>query len=763
MALIVLLLSILLQLVLSGGSNNVPLPHPHSLTKVYDCTSDTICNLTLVVELMTSMTYYNITDTYRNLQGYKAHYYKESDFNFTLDFFNLNEHMSTSKSMLKEPITVDGEFRSIITVNYQMPGPTIIVNENQILNITVHNELPNGEGISIHWHGMHQVGTYEMDGVAHITQDPILTHRSCRYVFKASPAGTHWYHAHSGTHRTEGLYGALIVKDTYQKELYDQDLPEQHTLLLMDWQKEASIDLFQQIRSSITSTKATYTCKTQPTTSDPNCCYCHASREKEGNQTYTEPRSIDDTQVGPIPFWSGIINDKGRHYDEQGNHNGADLNVFNVTHGNRYRFRLIGAQALYAYKFSIQDHVLTVIATDGNHIESIKNVHYVIVNSGERYDIVVNANQTVKNYWILAETLENPIDDNGLLYEPFHNHVNFHRAEAVLHYENASDPKNFYQNEPVMTWDNTCLLNYVNCPFLTEKQLFPVPLPASPTFNCTNVDQFVSKKNILPTLFEPNVTLFYNFGFDGEKSTRGSSVDGINFRLPTYLPNTADFYNSTDQVCPGRGCDHDHCACTEVINITHVKKGQCVQLVVTNHFGSERLNRASSRPESSHPIHLHGHTFYVVKIGYPSYNAFDSSSLQRKYFRQNEDVTCRKTTDNNGPCEKFITVDRNEQRIQEVMWVNNTDPDFKNKSYAAKDTVIVPFGGYVVIRFIADNPGWWFFHCHIEIHQLEGMAALIQELDPLQISKPFDDSQMQGKQYTWLITLTSIPLNAELM
>ena len=33
-----------------------------------------------------------------------------------------------------------------------------------------------------------------------------------------------------------------------------------------------------------------------------------------------------------------------------------------------------------------------------------------------------------------------------------------------------------------------------------------------------------------------------------------------------------------------------------------------------------------------------------------------------------------------------------------------------------KDTVITPAAGYTVIQFVADNPGWWFFHCHIEYH-----------------------------------------------
>ena len=44
-----------------------------------------------------------------------------------------------------------------------------------------------------------------------------------------------------------------------------------------------------------------------------------------------------------------------------------------------------------------------------------------------------------------------------------------------------------------------------------------------------------------------------------------------------------------------------------------------------------------------------------------------------------------------------------------------------------KDTIMVPAGGYVVIEFLADNPGYWFMHCHIEPHLVRGMAAVIRE------------------------------------
>ena len=96
-----------------------------------------------------------------------------------------------------------------------MPGPTIIARKNQLLRVKVYNELPNSEGISIHWHGIHQKSSYEMDGVSFITQNRIDAFQSFTYKFRTTPSGTHWYHAHSGAQRTDGLFEALIVKDAY--------------------------------------------------------------------------------------------------------------------------------------------------------------------------------------------------------------------------------------------------------------------------------------------------------------------------------------------------------------------------------------------------------------------------------------------------------------------------------------------------------------------------------------------------------------------
>jgi L-ascorbate oxidase len=43
-----------------------------------------------------------------------------------------------------------------------------------------------------------------------------------------------------------------------------------------------------------------------------------------------------------------------------------------------------------------------------------------------------------------------------------------------------------------------------------------------------------------------------------------------------------------------------------------------------------------------------------------------------------------------------------------------------------KDTMTMPTGGYAVIRFIADNPGFWLLHCHLESHSDSGMIVMLK-------------------------------------
>ena len=702
----ILLLANLIIMV-NCGTNNRPTYDPS--VRVFDCTIQrglhiNTCEIVLVVEALTSMTYYNITSDSQELKGYRAEFKSNGDLVPLLDGSSLPDNFDS----LPPPIQTDGHFRPIITINGQMPGPTIIAYDGQKVEITVHNELKNVEGISIHWHGMHQRRSPEQDGVAYISQYPILPNQHYTYKFQVAPAGTHWYHAHSGAQRSDGLYGALIITDELPNIDNYIDSPATHTLMLLDWQRESSLELLHSAVGSLNYWKES---------------------SDGGYIKYNSTHALDGTSVGPIPFWSGIINDKGRHYNESGQTNikPTSLNYFNVSRNERYRFRLIGAQALYAFRFSIQGHKMTVVATDGSPIVPIEDVDYLIINTGERYDVIVDTklNPDRNNFWIWAETLEDPNVSDLNFYSP----LDKHRAEAILHYDGSDDTIDDDITE-IRSCNSFAKCKAVNCPFKNYSD--------ASNIYCINADEFrsYSSEDIPAFIYQYNDNpLFYNFGFDGETSTSGSSVDGINFRFPADPPQTKPltFLGSGDScfnpIFPSRGCDHvtsPHCSCTQVITIVRLLPIFAFEFVITN-----RVVDTTSSGGASHPVHLHGHYFYVIKTGYPEYN-----TTSGKFEAANDEVEC--VTSGNQSCPtNFITVKPpGEENTQTVQWKNNERPailrqmDDETTRYARKDTVIVPFGGYVVVRFIVDNPGWWFMHCHIEIHTLEGMSVVINEVVP---------------------------------
>lgn len=114
----------------------------------------------------------------------------------------------------------------------QVPGPVLRFRRGDWVDIDLHNRLP--DATTVHWHGIRLPNA--MDGVPHLTQDPIAPGARFRYRFRLPDSGTYWYHPHLGTAEQleRGLSGALIVEDD-QPPPVDADLP----WVLDDWRLDA--------------------------------------------------------------------------------------------------------------------------------------------------------------------------------------------------------------------------------------------------------------------------------------------------------------------------------------------------------------------------------------------------------------------------------------------------------------------------------------------------------------------------------------------
>lgn len=95
--------------------------------------------------------------------------------------------------------------------NEQFPGPVLRFRRGDSVHFTVRNQLP--QDTAVHWHGLRVPN--EMDGVPHVTQDPIPTGGSFDYRFALRDSGTFWYHPHQSSFEQvpRGLYGALIIEE----------------------------------------------------------------------------------------------------------------------------------------------------------------------------------------------------------------------------------------------------------------------------------------------------------------------------------------------------------------------------------------------------------------------------------------------------------------------------------------------------------------------------------------------------------------------
>ncbi|MFL5726795.1 MAG: multicopper oxidase family protein [Chloroflexota bacterium] len=114
---------------------------------------------------------------------------------------------------VKDPVAALG-------FNGTWPGPRIDVVEGDRIRAIFKNNLDESTGI--HFHG--QRIPNNMDGVPHVTQDPIQPGASFTYEFTARTVGSHMYHSHhNATDQVgRGLLGAFIVQPKNPAERYDR-------------------------------------------------------------------------------------------------------------------------------------------------------------------------------------------------------------------------------------------------------------------------------------------------------------------------------------------------------------------------------------------------------------------------------------------------------------------------------------------------------------------------------------------------------------
>ncbi|RPF22730.1 FtsP/CotA-like multicopper oxidase with cupredoxin domain [Myceligenerans xiligouense] len=237
----------------------------------------------------------------------------------------------------------------------QTPAPVIRQARGDRLELELVNDLP--EESSIHWHGL--ALRNDMDGVPHLTQDPVPAGGSFTYDFVTPHAGTYWFHPHSGTQLDRGLYGALIVEDPAEPLAYDSEW----VVILDDWLDgvQATPD---QVRTDLEGGMGDM----------GDMPEMHAM----GNLLMGAVSDVLGGDAGDVSYPFHLINGRPA----------TDPDVFEATPGDRVRIRLINAAGDTAYRVALTGHRMTVTHTDGFPVDHTEG-DTLIIGMGERYDVVV--------------------------------------------------------------------------------------------------------------------------------------------------------------------------------------------------------------------------------------------------------------------------------------------------------------------------------------------------------------------------------------
>ncbi|KAK7204664.1 hypothetical protein BZA70DRAFT_299456 [Myxozyma melibiosi] len=347
---------------------------------------------------------------------------------------------------------------------------------------------------------------------------------------------------------------------------------------------------------------------------------------------------------------------------------------FRFVRGRRYRLRVINAGALAEVSFSLDNHVLTIIEADTSESEPA-DVHFVPIAPGQRYSAIVTAAESGPD----VVTMRADMNTNCFNY---HNSVLNPeiRARVALVDPPSSPAQRLLKtlvkrgdSSPSRPWDDVLLPD--RCIDLDPSLLRPV---AGGPFSGGQVPAMTRRVALHTKTLKLERVNLAPFGFINRTSFM-PAIGAPNLHVQLGLVNplaetvTVPTVSGRPNTDPWGGDQ-----LIEHIDLSpDAEHPTVIELVINN------------PDESAHPFHLHGHEMYVVR----------THSARAGL----------------GP------------------WKPKYISEYKTVDVLPRDTITVPRLGHAVVRFVADNPGFWAFHCHILWHLRAGMmmqfAVGVQQLE----------------------------------
>lgn len=231
----------------------------------------------------------------------------------------------------------------------------------------------------------------------------------------------------------------------------------------------------------------------------------------------------------------------------------------NVVKGKKYRIRIINTSVDSYFTVSMDGHPFTVITADFVPIKKW-TTNQITLAIGQRYDVVIEANQTIGNYWFRVQP-GTECGGNSIIAKGI-------QLGAVLHYDGA-------ENADPAPSTSTVTLNTL-CRDEATASLVPFVPNQVPT------DIVSQAGRIGLTSTQNTTTKLFRWLIDGTPHI----VDWNNPTLETILAGSQDF---------GTYSNVHSMQTKDAWYLWWIQSTATVQL--------------------AHPIHLHGHDYYILGSG----------------------------------------------------------------------------------------------------------------------------------------------------
>jgi len=556
--------------------------------------------------------------------------------------------------------------KNALLVNNSYPGPVLEAMEDQLLCITVLNNMET-QPAAIHWHGQQMKGYPAFDGVYGVHQGAIGPYSSFTYRFRAN-SGTAFYHGHMQALQADrGMKGPIVIhaKNDPHKHLYDE---ERIISLSDEW-------------------------------ADPGMCLRNEGAQP-GNPVCAE---IDKAT------WNGQWGDGSEEYPWP---------MINVEKGKCYRLRFIGMMGqAQNFQITMAGHNMTLIAVDGADVEPVV-ISQFDLHAGERYDVVVCADQEPGNYLISA------VYDLATFLEtapaPRLPRVDSSKFWAFLNYAG-------HDEKPKMTTKK--LLGGYNTPLGTGGGASPKPA-AGFVFD-TNLQSAWTQVRNLDAEPEPekaDVTYVMDVGVASPAFEPGKSPYATTDNLYMFTEIKPWKKPSTPLLHTKGQCGAEQ---TPFINVP--ENATTVEVVINN------------LSPTAHVLHMHGMHFKVINYA-PYSETWCSQAKFQCFFLP---ISVARALN----CKNARLGDNRTGNPGNAYWGCPYTPetDVKSQNLQAplkKDMISLWRRSWAVIRFKVDNPGVWLFHCHMEQHIPTGQMMAFNLLPSKQPPIP-DDVPTEGDCPVW--------------